>query len=105
MVAGQVSEDAAGKVDTLDAALNTGMGAHLHEGILTSRLHHLVQQSVEGQVVGSSLLGFLLGRVDDILYRGQQSGLVAHQTGHLIEQRCGRRLAVSARDTHEFQMA
>ena len=104
MVTGEVGENATGKGDALDTALHARVGAHLHEGILATGLHHLVQEAVEGQVVGRGLLGCLLTGVDDVLDRREQSCLVAHQACHLIEQRGSGRLAVSAGNAHQTQV-
>ena len=77
------------------------MRAHFHEGEFAPGLHHVVQQAVERQVVGRGLLGRLLGGVDNVLDRGQQSCFMSHEARHLIEQRRCRGLAVSAGDAHQ----
>ena len=79
------------------------MGAHFHEGVLATGLHHLVQQAVERQVVGRGLLGRLPDGVDDVLDGGQQARLVSHEARHLIEQRRRSGLAVGAGDAHQAQ--
>jgi len=41
MVAGQISENTAGKLQTADALLGNGMGTDFHEGILAAGVRHL----------------------------------------------------------------
>ena len=103
MITGEVGENGSSKGDALDAALNTRMRAHLHEGIFTTRLDHLVQQPVKGQMVRGRLFGLHCLFVNDIPDSGHQSGLVAQELCHLIEQRGRRCLAVGTCYSYQAQ--
>ena len=84
--------------------LGCGMAGHLHERIVTSLGHHVGQQTVEGQRLGGGM-GRRFGTVADIVADGrEQTGLVAFETSHLIEESgCGG-LSVGTGDTYKFQL-
>ena len=78
VIAGEVGENSSSKPQCLNSVLNASMGADLHERIFTSCLNHLVEESVEGEVVGGRLLGRFHPLVDDVANGGKQSCLMSH---------------------------
>ena len=104
VVAGEISEDATGKLESVDTVLHASVRTHLHEGIFTSCLHHLVQETVEGEVVGGGLLSGLHALVDDVAHRREQSRLESHEIGKLIKQSGDGCLAIGAGNAHELEL-
>ena len=83
MVAGQISENTAGKLQTADALLGNGMGTDFHEGILAAGICHFSEQAVQGYRVRGGVFG-RYGQVDVIAYSGNQSDLVAEIAESII---------------------
>ncbi len=68
MVAGEIGEYAAFEVQTGNSALLCGMAAYFHCSEGAAGLHHIVQQTVYGQRVGSGLHGLVHGGIDYVAY-------------------------------------
>ena len=68
MVAGEIGEHSSGEMQSGDTVLMGGVRAHLHRGIAATRLYHAMKQGVDGERIGSRLIG----RYSLILY------IVAH---------------------------
>lgn len=84
MVAGQISENTAGKLQTADALLGNGMGTDFHEGILAAGICHFSEQAVQGYRVRGGVFGRYGLVVDVIAYSGNQSDLVAEIAESII---------------------
>ena len=77
MVMGQVGEDATSKMQPSNAILGHTVGTHLHKGVLTIFIHHLLQQSVQFDRVRSSVCRRNDHTVDNVLNRREQTTIVA----------------------------
>ena len=84
MVAGQIREDAAGKLQTADALLGNGVGTDFHEGVLAAGIGHFTKQAVQGYRVRGGVFGRYGLVVDVIAYSGNQSDLVAEVAESII---------------------
>ena len=104
VVACEVGEDAAGKMQTIDAVLHARVRAYLHKCVFATFLHHVVEQFLERKRVGGGLLGVGGGAMHYVLHRGDKSSLKSHHLSHLIEQSGGRCLTVGASDSHQVQV-
>ena len=73
----QVGEDATSKMQPSNAILSHTVGTHLHKGVLTIFIHHLLQQSVQLDRVRSGVCRRNNLTVDNILNRREQTTIVA----------------------------
>ena len=102
VVVGDVREDAACEMQPPRALLHDGMRRTLHEAVFAPFVGHLAHHGVQPHGVGRGV-----GRLDDAFAdfvddRRDQPGLVAQCPHQVVEQCCGRGLAVGAGDAHEF---
>ena len=104
VIACKIGEHTAGEMQAGYTVLGCGMARNLHKGVVTTLGHHDGQQTIEGQRLGGGV-GRRFGTVADIVADGrEQTGLVAFETSHLIEESgCGG-LSVSTGDTYKFQL-
>ena len=77
VVAGQIGEESADKVQTADATLGNGVTRTLHKGILAAGFHHAGQQGVQLNGVGGGMAGGHGLALDVVAHRRQQTAAVA----------------------------
>ncbi len=103
VVARDVGEDSAHKVQPSNAVLHNAVAAHLHECVFATSLYHASQQSVERDGVGRGVLSGHSLTVNVIAHGGQQSCLVPQVAKHLVEHSGDGGLSVRASHAHQAQ--
>ena len=85
VVACEVCENAAGKLQAADAFLMNGVRATFHKGIFAASLGHFAQKTVQGDGVGRSVLRRHFAAVDIVAHGGAKAALVAEVAEEVIE--------------------
>ena len=67
-----------------DATLLDSMAGALHEGILTTGIHHARKQSIELNSIGSGMAGGYRLTVNIITYSGEKTALMTKLSEHII---------------------
>ena len=84
VVAGEVGEDAAGKLQTADALLGNGMRRTLHERVLAAGIGHASQEFIELDRIRCGVVSWYRLALYIVTYRREETTLVAHLAKHII---------------------
>ena len=104
VVVREVGEDAGGELQSGDPLLLHADGAHFHEAVAASGLHHLRQEAVDRDGVSRGIGGLQPLVVHIVGNRGQEAGGMAHRLEQAVQQGDGRRLPVRPGDSHQRQL-